>query len=215
MGTKENFNQAMHEVFPFYKNAKASGADNETGFSDFAGQADTTSVKLEAYPSIKPLDFESLSAAKKQENIETTHITKDTKITGTIVTRSNIDISGDIYGDVESQHSIRVSGKIEGNINGKDIEINSATIKGNIQSTDQLSVTNQSKIIGNITANDLEFNGNITGNINAKKEIIVQKDAGILGDISAGSISIERGAVIKGMMTILGDRTSSDQETPV
>ncbi|MCX7715765.1 MAG: polymer-forming cytoskeletal protein [Clostridia bacterium] len=215
MGTKENFNQAMQEVFPFYKNSKATTSNTSAGadITNLAGQTSSSAVKLETYPTNEPLDFESITSVKKQEIVETTRITKDTKITGTIIARSNIEINGDVYGDVESQHTIKITGKVEGNVTGKDVEISSATVKGNIHANEQLTVKNQSSIVGNINANEVEFNGKITGNINAKKDIAIQKEAGIIGDISASTISIEKGAMLKGQMSILGEiKTDLDDE---
>ncbi len=208
MGTKENFNQAMHEVFPFYKGAKATNARTD----NLAEQSDTD-ILPESGETSELVDFQSIYGAKKQESIETAYITKDTKITGTIVTKSNIDISGDVFGDVESQNAIRVSGKIEGNINGKDVEINHATIKGQIQTSERLNISNESVIIGNISANELEFNSKINGNINVKKAIVIKKDSSVVGDITAMSIDIERGAAIKGMMVITGERSSEEENS--
>ncbi len=246
MGKKENFNQAMHEVFPFYKNAKSSVAgaeantsalarqigsetissalvkqtETEANFSDLAeltnAIADSSdfSELSEPDPIKKALDFKSFYAAIKQESIEveTTSITKDTKITGTIVSKSNLDISGDIFGDVESSYRVKISGKVEGNISGNDVEINSATIKGNILATEKLCIMNRSTIVGNISANELDFNGKINGNITVKKEITIQKDSNIVGDVTAMTIGIEKGASIKGMVTILGERKSFDED---
>ena len=60
MGTKENFNQAMHEVFPFYKNAKASGAEAE--FSE--------EVAVSSYEKSRSLDFQTAYNVKQMQNIE-------------------------------------------------------------------------------------------------------------------------------------------------
>ncbi len=208
MGTKENFNQAMHEVFPFIKNAKGSGTSGGINSTNLAEQASAESKTNE------PIDFQSVYDTKKQQNIETTHITKDTKITGTITSKSNIDIGGDVFGDVESQNSINISGKIEGNVSGKNVEINNAIIRGNIHVSERLNITNQSEIVGDIFANELQFNSKINGNINVKKDINIQKESTIIGDITAMSIGIEKGAVIKSMVNITGERKMSSEENP-
>jgi|GEM_PF-3898993 len=208
MGTKENFNQAMHEVFPFMKNAKGSGTSAGINSTNLAEQVSTDSKTNE------PIDFQSVYDTKRQQNIETTHITKDTKITGTITSKSNIDIGGDVFGDVESQNSINISGKIEGNVSGKNVEINNAIIRGNIHVSERLNITNQSEIVGDIFANQLEFNSKINGNINVKKDINIQKESTIVGDITAMSMGIEKGAVIKSMVNITGERKMSSEENP-
>jgi cytoskeletal protein CcmA (bactofilin family) len=211
MGTKENFSQAMSEVFPFYKN-REFGPGAKLNPSNLAKQEDGDA----ALPKGKePLNFQSIYDTNKQQHLETAHITKDTRITGNIITKSNIDINGSVFGDVESQNCVKVSGRIEGNITGKSVEINNAIIKGNIHATERLSVTNQSEILGNLSASELDLNGRITGNIHAKKSVTIQKDSCVIGEIEALSIGIEKGAIVKGTMNVTGEKAVSEEEKPV
>lgn len=212
MGTKENFNQAIAEVFPFYKNGKKAAMEVELSSSNLAKQADGEPGEPKS-PVL--LDFQTSSEVKKQQSIDTAHITKDTKMTGTIVSKSNLDICGDVYGDVESQNSIKISGRIEGNISGKNIEINNAIIKGNIYASERLVVLNQSEILGNIFANELEFNSKISGNITVKRTINILKESTVVGDITAMTIGIEKGAIIKSVLNVTGERKSSDEGVPL
>lgn len=222
MGTKDNFHQALHEVFPFYKNDKTNDTASSSNFSDILDQTALNSEKITpimtaTVPQDSEPEPEEDNTIQNLPVIETAYITKDTKIVGTVTSMSNIDICGEIVGDVESQHRVRISGKIEGNIKAKDIEIVNASIKGNILASQWLAVGGKSIIRGNISANEVEFNSRISGNINVKKEISIQKDACITGDISAMSISVEKGAMIKGMLTTLGETESykdnkADQE---
>lgn len=210
MGTKDNFHQALHEVFPFYKNDKANNAPDDSNISDIMGKTALNPEKIApimtaTVPQDSQPESEDDNTIQNLPVIETAYITKDTKIVGTVTSMSNLDICGEIIGDVESQHRIRISGKIEGNIKGKDIEIVNASIKGNITASQWLAVGGKSIIRGNISANEVEFNSRISGNLNVKKEISIQKDSCITGDISAMSISIEKGAMIKGMLTTLGE----------
>jgi len=220
MGTKDNFHQALHEVFPFYKNDKP-GSDDNSNLSTIMGQTALNSEKITPIMTATvPQDSESEPESDSDSDntvqnlpvIETTYITKDTKIIGTINSSSNIDLGGEVIGDVESEHRIRISGKIEGNIKGKDVEIYNASIKGNISASQWLSVAGKSIIRGNISANEVEFNSRISGNISVKKEISILRDSCITGDISAMSISIEKGAMVKGMLTTLGEVETDNKE---
>lgn len=201
MGTKENFNQAMHEVFSFHKNSKETGEAVNT-----SNLAENLNEEPSSPQPNDPVDFKTVYDQEMQQKIETAHITKDTKITGSITSKSNLEISGVVYGDIESQNSVKISGKIEGNVSGKNIEINHAVIKGDIHASENMIVINQSNILGNIFSTELEFNSKINGNINVKKDIIIQKDSIVIGDISAASIHVESGAVLKSMMNIVGDK---------
>ncbi|MPN12849.1 hypothetical protein SDC9_160169 [bioreactor metagenome] len=206
MGTKENFNQAMHEVFPFYKNAKGSDA-GEINSSSLAEKPDgKNEIKRK-----DPILFRSNYDPLMQQSLETTYVSKDTKITGKIVSKSNLDICEDVLGDLESQNSIKISGKVEGNIIGKNIEINNAVIKGNIHASERLHIVNQSEIVGDLFANEIELNSIINGNITVKKGINIQKDTKIVGDITAQTIDIEKGAIVKSMLNIAGEMKVPDE----
>ena len=221
MGAKDNFNQAMQEIFPFYKASKSSAAEEPSAEESANESAQATGAEQ---PQNEPLTFASFTPGPQeydpgtppedQIKIETTYITRDTKITGKVVSMSNLDISGEINGDIESQHSICVSGKIEGNISGKDVELNGATIKGNIHASQRLIIINKSLVVGNVSASEMELNSRINGNINVKKEISIQSDSSVVGDISAMSIGIQKGASIKGVVTTLGDGAIEDEEKP-
>lgn len=214
MSVKDNFNQAVHEVFPFYKNARAAKPD-ATGyqFSSAAQEAPAESDNITPIlTATVPQDSGPDYTEYQQPVIETSYITKDTKIVGTVVSMSNVDISGEIIGDVESQHGVKVSGKIEGNIKGKNVDISNATIKGNVLASQRLSVANKSILVGNISASELEFNSRINGNITVKKDVSILSGSYITGDISAVSISIEKGAMIRGMVTTQGEFDGSDSD---
>lgn len=214
MGVKDNFNQAVHEVFPFYKNAKANGEKNSPVLSDPADGKPEGNITL-ITTATAPRQTEPEIVSPEQPEVETAYITKDTKITGTIVSMSNIDVCGEIIGDIESQHGLKISGKVEGSVKGKNVDISNATIKGNIHAAQRLCIENKSIVVGNIFATELEFCGRINGDINVKKDITVRKESYITGDISAVSISIEKGAMIKGMVTTLSEMEGKDSESPV
>ena len=209
MGTKENFNQAMHEVFTFRKNTKEIVESAEVNTTNLAEKLET----VETTPN-EPLDFQSSYETKMQLSIETTHISKDTRITGTIESKSHLDICGDVFGDVDSINNIKVSGRVEGNITGKRVEINNAIIKGDIHAKDSLIIENESEVFGNIFASELELNSKLNGNINVKKGARILKNSTVNGDITAASINVESGALIKSMMNITGERKSLNEEDP-
>lgn len=212
MGKRENFNQAMHEVFPFYRGGKSSNAEAETPSSSLAEAMEAKPVELSRPKANEPLDFNSSYDPREEQVIGTTYITKDTKITGTIQSRSNLDISGDVFGDVEGQNSVKISGRVEGNVSGKNVEIDHAIVKGNIHAAERLDVANQSEILGDISAVELDFNSKLSGNITVKRSIMIQKDSNITGDITGMTIDIEKGATIKSLVTVTGERKLGDRD---
>lgn len=193
MGIKENFNQAMQDVFPLYKGAKG-------GSADIAGPAENPDANngLKA-----PIDFRLVHKPQKQPEI--TYISKDTRITGKIVSRASLDICGDVFGDVESENNLYISGSVEGNVRGDNIQIDNAVIKGNIHAAGRLEIINDSDITGDIQAGDLTLNSRVSGSIAAKRSADIQKGSLIVGDVTALTVNIEAGAVMKSIVTTTGE----------
>ena len=211
MSAKENFYQAVREIFPFASNKPDSANTSETAGSD----PRTDIIEAGAAPA-KAMELQNITCAcdtVKRGEIEVTRVTKNTKITGTILSESSIEINGEIFGDVESRQRVTVTGKVEGDIKGKNVDINSAAIKGNITASEYLHISSQSTVVGNISADKIEFNGRINGNISVKNEVTIQKESFVVGDISAIMIGIEKGAVIKGsIITLNGNNEGSDKK---
>lgn len=208
MGTKENFNQALNVFFSMHHTAKEPGAGIEVITTNLAESLDEKPIA----ESNRPLDFKSAYDTKMQQSIGTTRITEDTKITGTIVSKSNLDICGDVFGDVESLNNIKISGKIEGNVKGKNVEISHAKIKGDIHASEHLTVVGQSDIAGNIFAGELDFNSRINGTINVKHGANILKESMVFGDITAALLNIETGAVLKSMLNVIGERKQGAED---
>jgi cytoskeletal protein CcmA (bactofilin family) len=210
MGKRENFNQAMHEVFPFYRGGKSSNAEAETPSSSLAEAMEAKPVELSRPKANAPLDFNSSYDPREEQVIGTTYITKDTKITGTIQSRSNLDISGDVFGDVEGQNSVRYREGSKGTSAEKTWRSTTPSSRGT--STRPSGLTWQSE-------RDLRgYFGRRAGlqqqaerNITVKRSIMIQKDSNITGDITGMTIDIEKGATIKSLVTVTGERKLGDR----
>lgn len=138
-------------------------------------------------------------------NAETSVITKTTKIEGSIVTESNIVIAGEMIGNVTSSNSVSTTGRILGNITCKNFEGSNAKIEGDIKVENILIIKNNCDIIGDISAKRIELSGRVKGNIVQSGEVFIAKEAYIIGNVTASTISIEKGAIIQGLIKIKTD----------
>ena len=87
-----------------------------------------------------------------------------------------------ITGDIHSDGDIRIEGSINGNV----------ITKGKVV----VGVTG--KITGEITCKIFDLSGKIEGKVNAEKLLSLKASANILGDINAGKLAVEPGAVFTG-----------------
>jgi len=93
-----------------------------------------------------------------------------------------------IFGRLVLLDSVRIDGKVMGNIE---------TAPGNKISV-AIGLTGEEK--GDITAHRILVAGKVEGNIYAAERVEFHKDAVVNGDISYGSIAVEHGARLLGMV---------------
>ena len=93
-----------------------------------------------------------------------------------------------IFGRLVLLDSVRIDGKVMGNIE---------TAPGNKISV-AIGLTGEVK--GDITAHRILVAGKVEGNIYAAERVEFHKDAVVNGDISYGSIAVEHGARLLGMV---------------
>lgn len=152
----------------------------------------------------KPLTTTTF-ASDPIKTIETTTITKGTKIDGSVSSESNVHIHGTITGNVSCTASVVIAGKVIGNIDCENFDGDRADIEGNINSKNRLSIRNNTSVVGDVSASKIEVSGKIKGNIISADDVTIMSDGLVVGDITSKSISIEKGAGIQGAINIQTD----------
>lgn len=96
-----------------------------------------------------------------------------------------------ITGNVHSSSDIRVSGAVEGE----------ALSKG------KLIITEQGRVIGDITATDADIAGKVEGEVKVTNRLVLRKNAIIDGNIYTKTLIVEEGAQINGACR-MGERSN-------
>jgi len=91
----------------------------------------------------RPLDEHNVS----------TIIGPGTKIKGDVISKGTVRIEGEVEGRVQCEDTVVIpeSGHVKADIDGGQVII-SGTVEGNTTAHERLEITNQAKVIGNITA---------------------------------------------------------------
>jgi len=95
--------------------------------------------------------------------------------------------------------------KVEGDFIGEGDVIVEGIVIGNLRTKNHLTVGNEAKIEAEIGAQSAFVAGEIIGNVKVDDYLELTATASISGDVSAGLISIERGAKINGKVNIGGE----------
>lgn len=101
-----------------------------------------------------------------------------------------------IKGDVIANGDIRIDGELIGNISAKS----------------KLVIGPKGKIEGQIICNNIEVSGFIKGKVTASEMINLKSTSQIVGDIIAGKLSIEPGAMFSGSCVMNGSKPANEPE---
>ena len=145
------------------------------------------------------------------ETEETTGISRNTIINGSIRSFANLNIDGSVKGDVKITKNINVTGKVVGDIECSNSVMTGASMQGNITSKGQVQLDRDTVLLGDIAAQYLDLNGKIKGNIDVGGKAEFKTDAIVLGNITASTITVLDGATIQGYVntTFLQESTAT------
>jgi len=88
--------------------------------------------------------------------------------------------------------------KVEGTISGNGDLVIHGNVVGTVKTSGNIVVKNTAHIKANVEANNLTVAGEIHGNVLCQGQLQVQTSGKIFGDVSAQTIAVEVGAVLKG-----------------
>ena len=126
--------------------------------------------------------FSNKSMAVNSEKFDTI-IGRTTTIQGTLVLLDSVRIDGRVVGNVESAPDCKIA----------------------------VAIGPTGEVTGDIKAHRVMVAGNVFGHIHAADRVEFQKDSLVQGDVSYGSIAVEHGAKLSGL--ILQNKTMEDSAT--
>ena len=145
------------------------------------------------------------------ETEETTVISRNTIVNGSIRSFANVNVDGSIKGDVKITKNINVTGKIVGDIECNNSVMAGASMQGNVASKGQVQIDRDTILLGDVAAQYLDLNGKVKGNLDIGGKAEFKTDAVVLGNITASTITVLDGATIQGYVntTFLQESSSS------
>jgi cytoskeletal protein CcmA (bactofilin family) len=111
--------------------------------------------------------------------------------------------TSEIYGRMVVGESLRIDGKVVGNIESEE----------NTKVT--VAVGEDGEVIGDIFAYRVMIAGKVEGNIYATERVEFHQTAQVRGDVTYGSIGIEHGARVIGLVIQGVDKNSANQASDV
>lgn len=193
-----NFRKAMDELL------NPAGKDSEIRMSEEPEAREEVEESIKSAPAEETrIDFSlrpefSEPSAPREEAV----IPSDMVITGSVRTKSDMKILGNIVGDVDCEGNIRLMGNIEGNVSAGNLTIQHGGLHGDAAVRETIVIEAESALKGNLEAQSIYSNARTEGQILAAGTVELKENAFVIGDISAGALSVSIGAKIKGMVDV-------------
>lgn len=154
---------------------------------------------------------EATAEVEPQKEKSYSVIADETTVMGNIKTTGHIDIIGEVLGNVDAGGNVAVLGTITGNVASEKMGLENCRISGDLKASVGIIASATSTIIGNVRTKNLLLDGKLKGNINAENVVVFRKNAYFLGDVQAGQIAIEMGAIFNGNIKMV---TGGDPDAP-
>ncbi len=183
----ENFKQTLKEVF----NRDAGGM-----------------------PAAWAAEPQSRSRTPPTENARPTvsFLAAGTAFEGALRAAGDVEIAGRFKGSIASNGTVKLRSDIESGITAGGLALIGCSLIGDVVTNGTVTVSEGSKIIGNVTAREVLCAGEITGDLKIVGNTALEAGARINGRITTGTISVVKGAIIKGSMEMRIAETKQNAE---
>ena len=203
MNKKNNMKQAMYEMFGVGSdvNAKSAQPAKEKPEVKTAAQP----IKEESKP--RPIEQPVKKAADKippapVEKPAASFLAPGTVFEGTLRSAGDVEIAGSFKGDISTEGTVVLRSNIHGNVTACSLDLNGCKLEGDVTVKGLVSISQDSAICGNVTADSLNCAGQITGDLKIKENTLLESTAKITGNVTTGTIAVMKGATMNGGIEI-------------
>ena len=193
--------QAMYEMFGVGEDQMTEAVVNAEDAETLHAEDHQTEVEMQAQDlqeePVMTFDqmMEEYEPVKKAA---VSYFAPGTVFEGTLKSEGDVEIAGEFNGDVISEGNVILSSAICGNINCTDLKLEGCILVGDVEARGSVKVSEDSKVRGNIAATKIRCAGQINGDLKVSGDTALEKTASVNGIITTGTMSMEKGAMIKG-----------------
>lgn len=189
---KDNFNQAMFEMF-------GVGKDTEKNAAAATKEPATSSKVVEKVEKNLKAEKNIVSAPTA-----TTYLAPGTCLEGKLTSKGDVEIAGEFKGDIVAEGNVTIHCDMGGNVTAGDLKLIDCALTGDVVVTGKVKVDETSSITGNIKAGEVVCSGAINGDMNVTGNVTLDEKAKINGQISTTTMSVACGAQIHGGVEMRG-----------
>lgn len=203
MDKKSNMKQAMYEMFGVGSDVSAKPAQPARE----APKPKTAAQLAREEPKPRAIEQPVKKAADKippapVEKPAASFLAPGTVFEGTLRSAGDVEIAGSFKGDISTEGTVVLRSNIHGNVTACSLDLNGCKLEGDVTVKGLVSIGKDSVICGNVTADELNCAGQITGDLKIKENTLLESTAKITGNVTTGTIAVMKGAIINGGIEI-------------
>ena len=187
MDKKSNMKKAMYEMF-------GVGGDGSEAASTAPAQVKSTSVEVKSAPGAEKKSVDHAPVKTPEARPAASFLAPGTVFEGSFRAK----------GDVTSEGSVLLRSNLQSNITAGSVKLTGCTLIGDITANGPVTVSEDSKVTGNITAQSLLCAGEINGDIRISGNTQMDANARVSGSVVTGTISVAAGAILNGSVEMKG-----------
>lgn len=138
-----------------------------------------------------------------------TYFAPGTVFEGTVTTPGDVLVDGEVKGEIISEGKVSIHKMGDASISAHDLELLGAAIKGDITVRGEVTVDEQSSVLGNIRSASVVCAGSVEGNLTASEYVDLKSNSKVIGNISAPSMDMGNGALVRGQL-LIGSAAAAD-----
>ena len=141
-----------------------------------------------------------------------TIVSKSMVIDGNIASTTAVAVNGRVNGNITTTKELGVSGLVIGDSKAEVASFNNAKVQGNVASVDQITVSDGSIILGNLSSNHVSIDGKVKGLIKAASVADFGENALVVGEVITGAIHMKENARINAKITLSNKSVTEETE---
>lgn len=192
MDKKNNMKQAMFEMF---------GVGTDPAKKDIPAKKEESKDK-DASVTVKKAPEKAATVVNSKKPAAVSYLAAGTTVEGTLCSDGDVEIAGKFKGDVSAKGKVTLHSVIHGNITANSLRLSGCSLTGDVIVADIVTVSQDSVLCGNVTAKEVQCAGQITGDLKVSENIALESTSQVNGSVITGSMSVAKGAVIRGGIEI-------------
>ncbi len=178
-----------------------------------AGPEDAKSGKRAAQPAPQPAKPVQTAPAAAPAPVKpaASYLAPGTVLEGQLRSEGDLELAGSFKGSITTNGSIMLRANTKSTVSAGNLNLSGCTLDGDVTVTGTVTVSEDSRINGNVTARELQCAGEITGDLNISGNTTLEEKARINGSVVTGTMSVARGAAICGSVE-MGKKAAKKQQ---